>query len=54
LEAQPDDLVALNNLANLLLTAEPAEALSLARRAHDAVPGNAQIADTLGGGVVGE
>ncbi|NKN34301.1 XrtA/PEP-CTERM system TPR-repeat protein PrsT [Marichromatium bheemlicum] len=47
LEAQPDNLVALNNLAWLLQEQAPARALSLARRAHQLAPEAAPIADTL-------
>jgi tetratricopeptide (TPR) repeat protein len=48
LKAQPDDPLALNNLAMLLAETEPARALELARRAAQLAPGSVTVADTLG------
>lgn len=49
-EAAPDYVPALNNLAYLLVSARdaPAEALPHAKRAHELAPDAPQIADTLG------
>jgi len=44
----PEDVVALNNLADLLREDQPAEALEYAKRAHAAAPANPAIRDTLG------
>jgi cellulose synthase operon protein C len=48
LERAPADAVALNNLASLLLTSAPQEALGYAERASLAAPSSPAIADTLG------
>lgn len=50
LEAAPDDVVALNNLAYLLLehTDRHQEALQLARQARELLPTDPQVLDTLG------
>lgn len=48
LEHQPNNAVALNDLAVLYRDLDPLKALELARRAHSAAPQNANIMDTLG------
>ncbi|MFA9476759.1 tetratricopeptide repeat protein [Phycisphaerales bacterium AB-hyl4] len=50
LEAAPEDVAALNNLAFLLATqlGEPESALPLAERATELAPQNARVLDTLG------
>lgn len=48
LERQPNNLVALNNLAWLRLDEDPAGALELAERAHAVNPDNMNARDTLG------
>lgn len=48
LRVQPNDAVALNNLAWLERTSNPKRALQRAERAWELVPGSADIADTLG------
>jgi putative PEP-CTERM system TPR-repeat lipoprotein len=48
LELAPENVVALNNSAMLILPDDPDRALGLARRAADAAPGNAEVLDTLG------
>lgn len=44
----PGNLLALNNLANLLIERDPARGLKLAERAYAVAPLNANIADTYG------
>lgn len=50
LEADPDHVAALNNLAYLLISVDddPQQALPLAERAAAQAPGNASVLDTLG------
>lgn len=48
LETRPTDAAAANNLALLLIEADPAEALVYARKAREAAPESPEIADTLG------
>ncbi|WP_158228867.1 XrtA/PEP-CTERM system TPR-repeat protein PrsT [Chitinimonas sp. BJB300] len=48
IEAEPDDAVALNNYANLLLKLKDASAQGMAERALKLVPDNPAYADTLG------
>ncbi|WP_190288096.1 XrtA/PEP-CTERM system TPR-repeat protein PrsT [Marichromatium sp. AB32] len=47
LETQPENLIALNNLAWLLRERDPARAIDLARRAHGLAPSVPSITDTL-------
>ncbi len=47
LKAQPDNVVALNNLAQLLIAARQPGAVALAERATRAAPGQAALFDTL-------
>lgn len=46
--ANPNDLVALNNLAWLLGASNPAEAMRMAEQAYKVAPNNAAVLDTLG------
>jgi putative PEP-CTERM system TPR-repeat lipoprotein len=48
IEENPNDAVALNNLANLLVRTEDPEALALAERAYALAPEQASVLDTLG------
>lgn len=48
LEIDPRNVLALNNLANILSGKEPDEALRLAETAHRLVPDNGAVADTYG------
>lgn len=48
LELRPDDAATLNNLATLKSGTAPAEALELARRAHEQAPDSPHVQDTLG------
>lgn len=52
LEQQPDAPQVLNNLANLRIEGDPAEAVALARRANALVPGEPRLQDTLGWALV--
>ena len=47
-EAQPENIVALNNLAWLYHTRKDAQAVDFAQRAYDLAPDKPEIADTLG------
>jgi tetratricopeptide (TPR) repeat protein len=46
--AQSNDVIALNNLAWLLVEKQPDEALALATKAHELAPRSGEVADTLG------
>lgn len=48
LDAAPDNVVALNNLAGIYQQKRDSRALSLAKRAHDLAPGNPAVKDTYG------
>ena len=46
--AQSNDVIALNNLAWLLIEKQPEEALALATKAHELAPRSGEVSDTLG------
>lgn len=48
IELQPDNWVALNNLASLVVDDDPAKALGLAQKAADIAPNSKNVQDTLG------
>jgi putative PEP-CTERM system TPR-repeat lipoprotein len=48
LEKRPNDVGALNNLANVLLRLDDPRALTVARQAHALAPADPDVADTLG------
>mgnify|MGYP003625881655 CR=1 FL=1 len=48
IERQPDSLVALNNLAGLLMEKAPQQAVEYAEKAHQIAPEREDISDTLG------
>ena len=48
LKLEPENPIALNNLANILASRDPAKALDLAERAYKQAPGDASVTDTLG------
>ena len=48
LKINPENVIALNNLAWLYLESDPDKALSLARKAYELVPNRPEVMDTLG------
>lgn len=54
LDAHPNAVVALNNLALIHADSDPEQALDYARNAHDKAPDSAAVTDTLGWLLVGQ
>ncbi len=52
LEVNPDDTLALNNLASLLTDSKPKKALAYAKRAYALVPDDPVVMDTLAGAML--